>query len=408
MKLKFLNYNLEQLLEEKLFISYIQKDEHKQEWEEFLSNHVEFKSKAFKAREIINLLQDSFEPMEEKSVQEIWNNINQFEEQNKIKTNRIKFRRMLSWAASVLLIVSAGTVGYLYFVDNDNGFKFYSSGNSGNVNSRIVLSTGEEITFNKDNSTIILYDKANQIAVNDSIIELPEEANLKKPEERMNVVEIPYGQKSELLLADGTKVWLNAGSRLAFPSKFIGKSREVFLEGEACFKVVENKNQPFIVKTDDLNIKVLGTHFNVSAYPNDETIETVLLEGKVEVARSLAFGLGKEEVELAPNQKASFQRELNELKVSEDKHVDYHIAWTYGWLKYEKESLSSVLKQVERYYNVKIELPVNYPGDDKISGKLDLKNSLEAVMVVLADASYFNYRINGNNIAIEKKLKKLQ
>src|SRR5690606_14480825 len=95
----------------------------------------------------------------------------------------------------------------------------------------------------------------------------------------MNEVIIPYGKKSELLLADGTKVWLNAGSRLAFPSRFTRNTREVFLEGEACFQVAKNEEQLFIVKAGNLDVKVLGTHFNVSAYPADATIETVLLEG---------------------------------------------------------------------------------------------------------------------------------
>lgn len=88
---------------------------------------------------------------------------------------------------------------------------------------------------------------------------------MREQEAQMNEVVIPYGKKSELLLADGTKVWLNAGSRMAFPSKFTKNIREVFLEGEACFEVEENEGQPFIVKAGDLDVKVLGTHFNVSA-----------------------------------------------------------------------------------------------------------------------------------------------
>jgi len=210
-----------------------------------------------------------------------------------------------------------------------------------------------------------------------------------------------------LLLADGTKVWLNAGSRLAFPSKFTKNTREIYLEGEACFRVAKNENQPFIVKAGNLDVKVLGTHFNVSAYSKDATIETVLLEGSVALEKPKAFGLGKSEVVLKPNQKASFKKEESEITVTDEADVDLYVAWTYGWLKYERESLWSVLRKVERYYNVEIQLPASYPGDDKITGKLDLKESLNAVMVVLADASGFEYRISENKVFIEKKMKTL-
>jgi ferric-dicitrate binding protein FerR (iron transport regulator) len=162
------------------------------------------------------------------------------------------------------------------------------------------------------------------------------------------------------------------------------------------------------VKAGNLDVRVLGTHFNVSAYPADATIETVLLEGSVAVEKPKTFGLGKNEVILKPSQKASFEKEASEFTVTDEPDTDLYIAWTYGWLKYDKESLWSVLRKVERYYNVEIHLPDNYPGDDKITGKLDLKESLEEVMVVLADASRFEYRINGNKVFIEKKMEELR
>jgi ferric-dicitrate binding protein FerR (iron transport regulator) len=314
----------------------------------------------------------------------------------------------LSWAASVLLVISLGTFGYLYLNEKEQSYRFASSDESQSSEARMVLSTGEEIPLKKDNSTITLNDVTSQVTVNDSIIDLIQNTEVRKQEVAMNEVVIPYGKKSELLLADGTKVWLNAGSRLAFPSRFTKNTREVFLEGEACFQVVKNEKQPFIVKAGNLDVKVLGTYFNVSSYPADATIETVLLEGSVALQKPKAFGLGKTEVILKPNQKASFKKEQNEIAVTDESDVDLYFAWTYGWLKYERESLWSVLRKVERYYNVEIQLPANYPGDDKITGKLDLKESLDAVMVVLADASQFEYRINENRVFIEKKMEELK
>jgi transmembrane sensor len=408
MKIEFLAYNLEQLLEEKSFISWVLNQEKNKEWEKFLESNPGFRSKAKKAREIIHLLQDRYELLDEDSILEIWMNIDKYEQQYKNKILRIKIRRRLSWAASVFLVVSLGTFGYLYLNQIDQSYQFVSSDLPQNSEARMVLSTGEEIALKKDNSTIALNDATNQVTVNDSIIDLTHNTDAGKPDVRMNEVVIPFGKKSELLLADGTKVWLNAGSRLAFPSKFTKNIREIYLEGEACFHVVRNEQQPFIVKAGNLDIKVLGTHFNVSAYPADATIETVLLEGSVAVEKPKAFGLGKNEVILNPSQKASFKKEKNEFTVTDEPDLDIYVAWTYGWLKYEKESLWSVLRKVERYYNVEIQMPANYPGDDKITGKLDLKESLNAVMVVLADASGFEYRINENKVTIEKRIKELQ
>lgn len=405
---QYLNFSLEQLLEEKPFISWVLTQENDTEWERFMESNPEFRSKAKKARKIIYLLKDKYDLLDENSVLEIWKNIDKYEQQYKNKVRKIKNRRRLSWAASVLLIVSLGAFGFLYLNKKDQGYQFISSNAPESSDARMVLSTGEEIALKKDNSTIALNDAASQVTVNDTIISLLKSAGAVKQEMRMNEVVIPYGKKTELLLADGTKVWLNAGSRLAFPTRFNGKIREIYLEGEACFRVARNENQPFIVKAGNLNVKVLGTHFNISAYPADANIETVLLEGSVAVEKPKAFGLGNSEVVLKPSQKASFAKEQNEFTVTDEPDLDLYVAWTYGWLKYEKESLWSVLRKVERYYNVEIQLPANYPGDDEITGKLDLKESLDAVMVVLADASGFEYRINENKVNIEKKLQELQ
>jgi ferric-dicitrate binding protein FerR (iron transport regulator) len=408
MKIEFLKYNLEQLLEEKSFIAWVLNQENNTEWERFMESNPGFRSKAKKAREIIHMLQDRYEVLDENSILEIWKNIDQYEQQYKNKVRRIKIRRRLSWAASVLLVISLGTFGYLYLNEKDRDYQFISSVAPEKSEARMVLSTGEEIALKKDNSTIALNNAASQVTVNDSIIDLTENKDTGKQTIQMNEVVIPYGKKSELLLADSTKVWLNAGSRLAFPSRFTQNTREVFLEGEACFEVAKNEKQPFIVKAGNLDVRVVGTHFNVTAYPADATIETVLLEGSVAVEKPKAFGLGKTEVVLKPSQKASFEKEGSEFTVTDEADVDIYIAWTYGWLKYDRESLWSVLRKVERYYNVEIQLPANYPGDDLITGKLDLKESLDAVMVVLADASRFEYRINGNNVFIEKKMEELR
>ena len=409
MKSEYLKYNIEELLEDKQFLDWFLRKHKNSEWNQFIENNPEFNFQVKKAREIISLLSDTNELLDEESVLEMWQNIDRFQQLRKQKTRKLHFRKTFTWAASIVLIVSLGTWGYFIINEKQNSYQFATvEAESQNKETRLVLSNGEEIALNKDNSTVALGSDNKLTINNDTVIDLSQRGSEASGIIQMNEVVVPFGKKSELLLADGTKVWLNAGSRMAFPSVFYGKTREIFLEGEACFQVAKNINQPFHVKAGNLDIKVLGTHFNVSAYPVDASVETVLLEGSVAVAKPRAFGFGKNEVVLTPGQKASFMRELNEITVSDEPDVDLYIAWTYGWLKYNKESLWSVLRKVERYYNVEIQLPANYPGDDEITGKLDLKESLDAVMVVLADASGFEYRINENDVYIEKKLRELQ
>jgi len=406
MKSEYLKYNLEELLEDKQFLAWVLRKHNNLEWTQFIQNNPEFTFQVKKAREILQLLRDTNEFLDEESVLEMWQKIDRFQQIQKQNSRMLHLRKAFILAASIVLIISVGTLGYYFVNEKQDSYQFATIElSSQSKEARLVLSNGEEIALNKDNSTVALGSDNKLTINNDTVIDLSQTGSEVSGEIQMNEVVVPFGKKSELLLADGTKVWLNAGSRMAFPSKFTKKSREVFLEGEAYFEVAKNQTQPFIVNAAKIEIKVLGTHFNVSAYPADQTIETVLLEGSVALSRPNSFGSNRNEIILQPNQRGSFSKGEREVKVSDEPDVDLYVAWTYGWLKYNKESLGSVLGKVERYYNIEIQIPENYPKDDKITGKLDLKDSLERVMVVLADATGFSYRISGNKVFIDKEMK---
>jgi ferric-dicitrate binding protein FerR (iron transport regulator) len=139
----------------------------------------------------------------------------------------------------------------------------------------------------------------------------------------------------------------------------------------------------------------------VLAYEKDTEIETVLLEGKVTVYRNRDKGFSREKVVLKPYQKASFNRQKNTLEVSEEKDVEDCISWISGWLYFSQKSLPYVFSKVERYYNVRIVVPEDFRASSLISGKLDIKGSLEDVMRVLSDVGKFSYRIDDHTIYIE-------
>ncbi|MCD6598243.1 MAG: FecR domain-containing protein [Bacteroidales bacterium] len=403
MELRFIKYSIEELVDDKQFIEWILKGNKDLEWMLFIEENPEFRIKADRAREMILLLHYTNDVLDEEDVLEMWQNIDHFDQLQKQKVRTFKIRKSIYWAASFFLILSFGALSYIYLGGKGSKYQFVSSEiKNQSDEARLVLSNGEEIALRTKNSKISLNSNYELMINNDSIIDLSKLESESAKRAKMNEIVIPYGKRSVLYLADGTKVFLNSGTHLAFPSRFTGEKREVFLEGEAYFEVAKNKIQPFVVNTGELNIKVLGTHFNVSAYVNESSIETILLEGSVAVSKQTAFGLKWKEVILKPYQKASFDKKKNEVTVSEEPGADMYITWTKGWLQFSQESLQFIFLKLERYYNVEIKTSEKFYPSQLISGKLDLKESLDEVMKALADVAKIDYRIRGNAIYIEQ------
>lgn len=405
MNKEYLKYTIEELLDNKVFVAWVLKGRDKDKWQAFLDEYPEMKERVEEARRLILTLQDTYDILSEDEVLRIWRNIEQFGQAHKKKAHSVQLRKLFAVAASILLIISVGIFGFIKFGSAGSEYHFASSGlTDGHGEARIVLADGEEVILNKNKSTISI-NAENEIIINEEqTIDLTKNSAANTEENNMNEVFVPYGKSSVLELADGTKVWLNAGSRLAFPSKFSEKTRKVFLEGEACFKVTKNTEHPFVVNVNSLDIRVLGTHFNVSAYPGDESVETVLIEGKVELAKNTGLGLSSKSVVLKPLQKAIFSKDKEKIAVVDEPNADVYVAWTEGWFQFTKQPLNAVFAKLERYYNVKfVTAPDFFASNRKISGKLDLKSSLEDVMKALSDVAQISYETNNNQILINKK-----
>ncbi|WP_282163290.1 FecR family protein [Ulvibacterium marinum] len=212
-----------------------------------------------------------------------------------------------------------------------------------------------------------------------------------------NQLTVPYGKRFTIELADGTVVFLNAGTKLRYPKVFTDpKSREVYLDGEAFFEVAENAAHPFIVHTEKMNVRVLGTQFNVSSYKNENNTSTVLVKGSVGVYRpSEAFDTEKSIV-ISPRQQASIQEE--EFTVREV-NVQKHIAWTKGQLYFVNDRFGNIVKEMERHYDIKIEN--NYPelNDTRYTGTFE-SETIEQVLNVFKRNTQFEYRIEKDKIII--------
>ena len=211
----------------------------------------------------------------------------------------------------------------------------------------------------------------------------------------MNTLIVPFGKRTSLTLPDSTQIWLNAGSRVEFPSRFAEGKREIYAEGEVYLEVAKDTERPFTVRTPFYDVRVLGTKFVVSAYKNETEHAVVLAEGTVEV------GLQNQlPCRLSPNHKWS----VNDRKTKITEVVPYeYFCWKDGVLQFSQETLSTILHRISRYYGVKIDY---VPGEEeRISGKLvlfeDVRTVLDNITVILP----VTYTIHDQEIHITKTLK---
>lgn len=225
---------------------------------------------------------------------------------------------------------------------------------------------------------------------------------------------IPDGQKSDIVLPDGTKIMINAGSRLRLPGDFDRNRREVWLEGEAFFEVTKNAGRPFLVHTAGMDMKVLGTSFNVRAYSGEDIIETTLVEGKV----ALSTLQGGKEVVLEPNRKAilvknrdaeipaGIRREFETLKAGEIVvsgliNPEEAVSWTKGKLIFENEYLDVIVQRLEKFYGIKIRIEDSGLKKLRYTGTLK-KVSVEKTLKALQLTTSFGYTEKDNEIILYK------
>ncbi|GAJ01847.1 unnamed protein product, partial [marine sediment metagenome] len=241
------------------------------------------------------------------------------------------------------------------------------------------------------------------------------------------------GQKSQIILTDGTKVWLNSETILKYPSEFNDMKREVFLEGEAFFEVQKKDIKiPFIVKTSEIDIKVLGTSFNVMAYSDEETIETTLVEGSVCIIRKNLKSAHAQEIFLKPNQKVTLLKkgsqvilseietekptlikstktiqpisptEKEQIFISPKVDIELHTAWKNDRLIFQSETFENICYKLERWYDVKIHVQNEGLKKYRYTGKFIHKETINQVLEILNLTTPINYTFKQNDLYIDK------
>jgi transmembrane sensor len=388
--------NISKYLDDKRFIQWVFSPGNELDgwWKSFeASNPIEKKSIQL-ARRILQKLHTTDKELSENEKILLFTRIlKQVEEQQQGQKTRKIFIVLLKYAAVAILFFS---IGALLFYQKDNfNPQFYTQEISEPIHSdeaRLIRPGGDDILLREANSRIE-HKQDGQVVVNDNIIESSSSTPKGTPE--MNQLVIPYGKTSKIILPDGTHVFLNAGSRLIYPDFFADKTREVFLVGEAFFDVKPNEHQPFVVQTTDIRVRVMGTQFNVSAYPTENIIETVLTEGSIRLEQNNA-GFFTETTELVPGQLAAFSKtdRTTQLKAVD---IENYTLWKEGLLKFESTDLSRVVKRLERYFNIRFKYNDPFLGGIKISGKLELTESREAVLGNVATVASVIITKKGDN-----------
>ena len=238
---------------------------------------------------------------------------------------------------------------------------------------RLILSDDKQVTVENRKETTISYLNTE--------IEIDEEQTVPKNEAAaFNQLITPHGKRGTLVLEDGTKIWLNAGSRLIYPAQFGKENREVYVDGEIYLEVTPDKERPFIVKTDRINVQVMGTSLAISAYKNAKQSHVILASGSVNV---YAEHNKKGKYRLSPNEIYQLS-ENGQAKVEHVADVTQYTSWIHGIYQFEHESLASILSLMERFYGQKIEC-VPEAGKLTCSGKLRLNDDFINTLHGLAE-----------------------
>jgi len=280
--------------------------------------------------------------------------------------------RFFRHAAAIFLFSVIGSLS-VYLIYRKSEIEKYTFLKDTSLNDAVLmLADGNQIILEKEQSEIQYNAGGAGIIINDS-----SKIEQSVVTGAVNQIILPYGKRSRVKLSDGTVVWLNSGSKLAYAPVFTEKVRQLYLEGEAFFDVAKDPVKPFIVHTKAFDIQVVGTRFNVQSYSDDNEYNTVVINGKVSVN---AIGQSTQDrIFLEPGQKAFLSMGETDLKVIPVENSIKYIDWINGYYSFDNESLSNVLKKISRYYNINIELQ-SRRDITKITGKLDLKEDPEQVL----------------------------
>jgi transmembrane sensor len=346
-------------------------------WNEFLEKHPERRQQVKEAVYMMKATRAVEPSVSRKRLGKVYERV-----QLSVKPVREIGWQVAKIAAVFLLFISIG--GVLYYIQTyRQSFPVELATTEQLEKGRVILPDGTVSEFETE-QTKIRQTASGELTINSDTVSVGDISEKAEKQALARVI-IPYGKRSEITLADGTRIWLNAGSQLSYPVNFTGNTREVYLAGEAFFEVKSDPAKPFHVITGDMKIHVTGTKFNVTSYAGDQTTQAVLIEGKIDAARNKRFARS---VQLKPGERIVYNKQ--EENIEKDRvDVELYASWVNGYLIFDNEPVENIFKKLERYYNKNI-LTEKLSGQPKFTGKLDLADDLEKVLKNIGFSASFS------------------
>ncbi|MBO9202949.1 MULTISPECIES: FecR family protein [Niastella] len=319
--------------------------------------------------------------------------------------SRKLFRDVATSAAAVLFILAAA---YLFWYrKQDNAPVVKETVNPVAKQGIAPAQMSASLTLADGSKILLDSTKAGQLAQQGEAVVVNEKGVLKyegktteQQELLFNTLTTAYAQKYAMVLADGSKVWLNAGASIRYPVAFTGNERKVAITGEAYFEVAHDPNKPFIVHVTDqkgqgMDVQVLGTHFNINAYDDEAVIKTTLLEGSVQIK------LNDYQTLLTPGQQSQVGNGAPQ--VIKNVNVDAVVAWKNGLFSFENTDIGVVMRQLTKWYDIEVVYEGTKPSD-KISGEMERDVPLAEVVKKLAFMTHLQFRIEGRKLIVPSSI----
>lgn len=341
------------------------------------------------AVEFIRFQRSEKKEMTHTEISELWEEImdrhhNSNGDKGASRTAGRYFWRKAAASAALLFLCSIMLFTFLTPDDSLKNFAESMPENSGE-NARIILSDGSEYILDNNHARVEYGADGKEVIIKKSDSDSEKLSNQHAEDEViLNQAIVPYGRRHRIDLSDGTVVELNSGSRLVFPAVFSGKKREVYLQGEAFFTVSRKEEQPFVVRSDFMDVQVLGTQFNVCAYKGENMVSAVLAEGSVDVVHKGKL-ISNTRVNLQPGQGYFYSVEKSEYEIAEV-NLNQYISWKDGWLYMKDQPVQDIVKRLEKYYNIKIDIEEPRLAGAMVSGKLVLSDQMDHALGYLAKA----------------------
>ena len=322
---------------------------------------------------------------------------------SKLKNRKqVKRRGILSWIAAASVVVIGGVSAWILLsqepdVDNLSVTEKFESGKA-----IVTLEMASGLKYRLDTLSSVVRNNRVNVAFdnNDRVLKIKEQDSLADgatKEIGYNTVNVPYGGTYTVELCDGTKVYLNSGTTLEFPSRFDGKVRSVILKGEAYFDVARNVSKPFVVEVDEMKVKVLGTSFNVKSYVDEPGVYTTLVEGSVAILRD-----GQPEKKIKPGEQAYYNKGVGTLSIAEV-DVNEFTSWKDGLFYFKDIALEEILRIVSRWYDLEV-FYMNQGAKSVIySGKLPMYSSVEDVLRKFEISGDVRFELKGRTLTVFDK-----